>query len=310
MQAMIVFCLPARPIAGSVLMRIGLAVWLVLLPFSLASGDNASPPTANIPPEISPEPPITSPATPLAENRTEPARLSPTTVPLDFVTDRSDLSTSADVEAYYGLLDYVRRVDPAELQAAAAEVLEERWKSSEFADWPLEEFQFYYDLTQRPQEYRGQPVTLYGHIRMHHVDHPQNPYGLDPIHIAYLYTSDSQHHPVRVVFTENPDKVPVGEQVISGIQVTGYFLKLYRYRDRDGQSRFMPLVVARSIRWIPPAPPGLSLQATLALLGTMVAILLSIVWWARRTRRIDDAARERERNLLNQDRPTDFTALS
>lgn len=249
------------------------------------------------------------PVAPQAAPKPASPFVPPTQVPLDFVTDRTDLSGQADTDAYYGLLDYVRRVDPDALQAAARQVLEEQWKSSEFAAWPLSEFQFYYDLTQRPQSYRGKPITLYGHIRLHHVDHPPNDYGIDPIHIAYLYTDDSQHHPVRVVFTENPDQVPVGEEVTSGISVTGYFMKLYRYQDRDGKGRFMPLVIARSIHWSPPQPLSLPIELQVVLAGVAVGTVGGLVWYLHRTRRADELARQREKHLLGQDQPPDFTAL-
>jgi hypothetical protein len=239
-----------------------------------------------------------------------PPRVPPTEVPLDFVTDRSDLSGAADVAAYYGLLDYVRRVDPAQLNAAAQQTLEQQWKSSEFADWPIDDFQFYYDLTRRPESYRGQPVPLFGHIRMHQVDHPQNEFGIDPVHIVYLFTDDSQHHPVRVVFTENPDQVPVGEEVVSGISTTGYFLKLYRYEDRDGKGRFMPLVIARSIHWTPPQRLSFTPWQKAGLAALVLALAVAFGWGARTMLRGDAGARQRERALLGEDQPPDFSALN
>lgn len=281
-----------RQFALRLLRRRTVVVWALLVSGVAARADEPTPPAVVV-----------------VAAKSEPAILAPTTVPLDFVTDRTDLAGDADLDAYYGLLDYVRRVDPQELAAAARQTLVAQWKSSEFAEWSLEEFQFYYDLTQRPQAYRGKPVTLFGHVRLHHVDHPKNQYGIDPVHIAYLYTEDSQHHPVRVVFTENPDGVPVGEEVTSGISVTGYFLKLYRYEDRDGKGRFMPLVIAKSIHWTPPQPLSLPrwLQGVLA--ATAVAALGGIFWWVKRNRRLDAESRERERRMLGADRPPDFSAI-
>jgi hypothetical protein len=238
-----------------------------------------------------------------------PPLFEPTRFPLDFVTDRSDLDGTPDFDSYFGLLDYVRRVDPAALQAASDQVREEHWKTSQHTDWPLEEFPFYYDLTKRPESYRGRPITLVGHIQLHHVDHVENSYGLDPLHVAYLYTDDSQHHPARIVFTENPDRIPVGEQVVNGIQVTGYFLKLYRYHDRDGKGRFMPLVLARSVRWSPPQRIAISRGEQIGLAVIAVACLAGIVWYVRRTRRQDALAREREKALLGVGPPPDFSNL-
>lgn len=256
-----------------------------------------------------PQEPVTEVATPSPVPDDAPPIYEPTRFPLSFVTDRSDLDGSPDFDSYYGLLDYVRHVDPAALQQAAEEVRARHWRNSEYAEWPLKEFPFYYDLTKRPESYRGQPISLTGHIQLHHVDHVENKYGLDPVHVAYLYTDDSQHHPARIVFTENPDQIPVGEQIVSGIHVTGYFLKLYRYADRDGKGRFMPLVLARSIRWLPPQPVKFSLVSQLAMAATAVGVLGGLFWWIRSNQRRDAEARQREQQLLGEHRPPDFSGL-
>ena len=239
-----------------------------------------------------------------------PPLFEPTRFPLDFVSDRTDLVGDADIDAYYGLLDYVRKVDPAALRQAAADHREQRWNATEFADWPLEEFPLYFDLTQNPKAYRGKPIALTGHVQLHHADHPENDFGLDPVHIAYLYTDDSQNHPARIVFTENPDNVPVGEQVVSGITTTGYFFKLYRYEDREGKGRFMPLILARSIRWSPPQPTQLSPLTQLVIAASVIAIIAIVFWGLGRARLADAEAREREKQLLGDDLPPDFSALS
>lgn len=247
--------------------------------------------------------------TPAPRGEHLPPQFPATTFPLDFIIDRTDLNGDADTEAYFGLLDYARRVDPPALEAAAQAVVDQAWKSSQFAEWPRTDFPFYYELTKHPERFRGKPVTLHGHIQLHHVDHIENPHRLDPIHVAYLYTDDSQHHPARIVFTENPDDVPVGEAIVDGVSVTGYFLKLYRYEDRDGKGRFMPVILARSIHWTPPQGVALSRGEQVGLGAIAVACVAGIVWYLRRSRRLDAIARERERSLLGTDQPPDFSTL-
>ncbi|MFV0443417.1 MAG: hypothetical protein ACK5Q5_07590 [Planctomycetaceae bacterium] len=276
-----------------------LILWLLLAPRAGAQTETTAT-TDTAAAAASPAEPVPDHAPPIYE---------PTRFPLSFVTDRSELDGTTDFDSYYGLLNYVRHVDPAALQQAAERVREQHWKNSDYADWPLEDFPFYYDLTKRPQTYRGLPITLTGHIQLHHVDHIENKYGLDPIHVAYLYTDDSQHHPMRVVFTENPDQIPVGEQVTNGIQVTGYFLKLYRYHDRDGKGRFMPLVLARAVRWAPTPPVQFSVASqVIAGLATLL-VLAGLAWWVLTNRRRDAVARKREQELLGENQTPDFSGL-
>ena len=250
-----------------------------------------------------------TPPQPAAASEVSPPLIPPGQFPLDFIQDRTDLVGTADVECYYGLLDYARHVAPAVLREAANEFREERWSQSEFRDWPLDEFPLYYDLTRHPEAYRGKPVSLYGHLRLHHVDHPVNSYGLDPVHVAYLYTDDSQHHPTRIVFTENPDGIPVGEDVVNGISVTGYFLKLYLYSDRGEKGRYMPLLLAREVRWSRPGGRGLSTEMQLVMAAVIIGIVFGLVMFIRRTQRRDAAARARERATLGRDERPDLTHL-
>jgi hypothetical protein len=228
---------------------------------------------------------------------------------LDWVQDRTELVGTADVDAYYGILSHVREVEPAELREEADRFLRSQWKNSQFADLPFEEFPLFYDMIQNPEAYRGRPVTLTGHIQLHLVRHDAREHGLDPIHEAYLYTEDSQRHPATIVFTENPDEIPAGEQTLSGISVTGYFLKLYPYASRDGKGRYAPLILARAIRWTPPRPATLSKASQFAIVAGLLGIVASIVFWMRRIRASDRRSREREEKLLGRDEPPDFASL-
>ncbi len=266
--------------------------------------DDSSPAAAVRPPE---------PVLPGEAGSATPHRLSPHLprgeFPFDFIRDRSRLEGTADTTAYFGILNYVRQVEPAELQQAAEEFLTERWQNSRYRNWPREDFPLFADIIHHPEVYRGMPVVLRGHIQLHRVFHEQNEYGLDPLHEIYLFTPDSEGHPAAVVFTENPDGIPVGEDRISGITATGYFLKLMTYPSRDGKLRYAPLILAREVRWRPVVPARLSPAAQLAIAaGILVAVLL-IALAVRRTQQRDAAARERDRQLLGEGETPDFTAL-
>lgn len=276
-----------------------------ILPFGALPADDAPASAADIPP---PEPLLPADATPAAQGPLSP-HLPRGEFPFDFIHDRSRLEGTADTTAYFGMLNYVRQVDPEQLQQAAEEFLTQRWQTSPYRNWSREDFPLFADIIQHPEAYRGMPVTLRGHIQLHRVFHEENEYGLDPLHEVYLFTPDSQGHPAAVVFTENPDGIPVGEDRISGISATGYFLKLMTYPSRDGKLRYAPLILAREARWRPVVPARLSLAAQLSIAaGILVAVLL-IALAVRRSRQRDAQARERERRLLGEDQPPDLTAL-
>jgi hypothetical protein len=245
----------------------------------------------------------TPPATP------QPPEIAKDEFPLEWVVDRTELHGTADSSTYYGILNRVRSVDPAALREAAARFREQRWKDSRFADWPAEEFPLFFDVTDNPTLWRGKPITLFGHVRLHHVVHDENEFGLDPIHEAYLYTEDSQGHPATIVFTENPSNLPVGEVTTSGVEVTGYFLKLYNYPSRDGKTRYSPLILAREVRQVQIVGSAWSTQTQLIVLTILAAAALMIWGVARRMRAADRIARARERKLLGQDAPPDFARI-
>jgi hypothetical protein len=113
--------------------------------------------------------------------------------------------------AYYRVLDHARRVDPETLRRAAARFLAARQKASGSAAvrrLPVEEFPVFVDLyenVRRPEVYLGKPVTLRGHLRKL-VEMPagENPYGIQTLYEAWLFTSDSQQHPTVLVMTSVP----------------------------------------------------------------------------------------------------------
>lgn len=238
-----------------------------------------------------------------------PAVIPPGEFPLDFIHDRTALEGTADTAAYFGLLDYVRRVDPQALRAAAREFLEQRRRESQFRDWPIEQFPLFADMLQHPEAYRGRPVSLRGHIQLHRVFHRENEFGLDPIHEVYLYTPDSEGHPTAVLFTENPAGIPVGEDRLNGMSVDGYFLKLMTYPSRDGKLRYAPLILAREVRWREIRPARLSPAAQAAFVAGLVVVAIAAVVIVLRLRRANALARERDRKWLGDDKPPDFSGM-
>jgi len=204
--------------------------------------------------------------------------------------------------AYYRVLDHARRVDPETLRRAAARFLAARQKASGSAAvrrLPVEEFPVFVDLyenVRRPEVYLGKPVTLRGHLRKL-VEMPagENPYGIQTLYEAWLFTSDSQQHPTVLVMTSVPPELleevrrlkaanrPV---LVNGVSGSGYFFKMYGYPASDAY-RFAPLVLGGRLEWMPPSPGDLDRSLPVVLAAGMVVFGLPIGWFVWRNRSED-----------------------
>ncbi len=209
---------------------------------------------------------------------------------------------AAESEAYFRVLDHARRVDPAALDAAAAGFLVSRRdvsKSPEIRRRPIEEFPVFVDLynnVRRPEVYLGKPVMLSGHVRSV-VEMPasENEYGIEMLYEVWLFTTDSQQHPVVLVMSSVPERLleevrrlkaanrPV---VIDGVSGSGYFFKMYGYPAADAY-RFAPLVLGGSLKWSPRRPGETDRSLPLALAVGLVVFSLPIGWFVWRNRRED-----------------------
>lgn len=218
------------------------------------------------------------------------ARLDPERFHLVDVTDRTELSFE-ESDAYYAILNHVRSVEATRIRQQAAEVLQKRWRETDrFHKVPVGDFPLFYDLTESPEFYRGRPITLSGHlIRL--VKYPAGPndYGIETLYEGWLVTPDSQRHPTIVAFTRLPAGMEIGEQLIDGVSVTGYFLKLHTYASRDRKTRFAPMVLAHTLTWNPPHGEASGWPVSNEILTGIVAVLgtfglVGILVLARRSR--------------------------
>jgi hypothetical protein len=246
-------------------------------------------------------------AWPVRADEADVALSRPLSDALSVVVDRADLAF-AESPAYYSLLEHVRCVPAAALAKAARSLLLERRASSrEYADRPPSEFPTFVDMIDHPDEYRGRPVTLRGHV-IRLVKYPAGPNnaGIDTLYEAWLVSEHSQQHPSTIICTEIPEGMPIGEELIDGVSVSGYFFKLHTYPSRDKQVRFAPLILAHTPSWHPPGmlPVG-ELPPAVQYGGLMVlALALCVAAWmsARRHRRV----RERRLRESLPDKPPDF----
>ena len=236
------------------------------------------------------------------------AALDPAALQLDVVQDRTELSYE-ERTAYFGILDHARRVPAAELQQAAAEFVHRRWAESPDLRTPDErDFPLFADMLKRPAEYRGQPVVMQGHI-IRLVKYPgDDAYGLGDLYEAWLVPPDSQQHPATVVFTELPAGLSPGEDLIDGVTVSGYFLKLHMYSSRDGKGRVAPLILARTLTVSEPAAPSFPVPVPVIYAG-VVMLMSALVFFTWRASRGDRAFQAERRSRLNDASPDDLAGL-
>ena len=209
-------------------------------------------------------------------------------VDLSAVTD-NDYLTYEENEAYYGLLHRATITPLNEMRREANDLLQQRRQATPF---PI-----FKDMLDHPELYRGQPVTLRGHVlNVVSYDAAENPWGIRQVYEAALFTDDSQGHPATIVFTERPEGLPLGDKLVDGVEVTGYFFKIYYYPSADKVTRRAPLILASTLQIRPVVPhaplvPGWVANGGIAL---VVIVLVAVVWWVQsRDQRL---SRQRQRH--------------
>lgn len=218
-----------------------------------------------------------------AAGQTEPAanvELDPAEFGLNAVADREELQFE-DREAYYRILEQLQHVDPQALARAAADHRHQRWSEvHDYGEFTEDEFPVFVDLFLHPEEYRGRPVTLRGHLVDPVIRLPQEDgSGFDQLYEAHLYDADSQGNPATVIFTDLPRGIDLEAEMIDGVSVSGYFLKIHRYRSRGGKQQLAPLILARTIEVGTPAPPEwpVAAGAVIALIVVVAIVALVVV---------------------------------
>jgi hypothetical protein len=233
------------------------------------------------------------------ESDPAPVALDPAALLFDFVQDRTELAYE-ERTAYYGILDHVRRVPPAELERAAADFVHRRWSESRDLRTPEEEdFPIFADMLKRPAEYRGQPILLRGHVIRSVKYSGDNAYDPDSLYEAWLVTPDSQQHPVTIVFTELPAGLTLGEDSVDGVTVSGYFLKLHLYASRDNKGRVAPLILARTIRISGPPTMALPLPPWV-IYAVILALIAAVAFYVWRSNRGDREFQKQLRARRNE----------
>ena len=210
------------------------------------------------------------------------------------VTDNTFGVTAAEKDAYDTLLARVRDMPLAELERSAQ------------ADVPFAV------LMLEAERYRGEVLTIGGEIRrcLPMAASPDEPTLLE----AWLFTADSGRNPYRVVFTDLPAGVPLGDDLKPPlrVRVTGYFFKRYSYATAN-DFHTAPLLLAKTLTVLAQPksaalrPAGYSGSLTYLAIGILATFLIVGVTveliYRRRSRRRDNLPSE------ITDSPPDFTWL-
>ncbi len=193
-----------------------------------------------------------------------------------------------EAEAYFRLLDHVRRVSPADLERAAATDVQ------------------YINLMTESDRYRGAPITIRGDLwRLYEFDAGPNDRGLTTLYEAWIFTGDSSNHPYRVVSTSLPRTLTPGESLHVPVRVTGYFFKREGYPSQGGM-HVAPTLLAptvtpfRSAQAVPLTDATVS-HLTGLLTAVGLALLVTLLAFALGDRRIRRSARQR---LLEEPTPS------
>lgn len=234
-----------------------------------------------------PPEPATSP--PADSRRLDPSLWAP-------VVHRTRGIRPEEREAYYRILGRLRGRDPELLARRARRFLESRHAVSADRDRPFREFRIFADMFRNPEQYAGHPVRLRGYLRKL-VAYPagENAFGLDTLYEGWLFTEHSQGNPVVVVTTDLPEQLrsQIGSDLINGVEVTGYFFKLYGYEAGDAV-RLAPLVLAPRMQWNPPRDGGgPSAVAAVSAVALIVGIVGIVWYWHRQERQLRRIAAER-----------------
>lgn len=190
----------------------------------------------------------------------------------------------AERDAYYQILDHAAQTNPQNLKSAALRFQQKRrLEDPRLKNIPAAEFPTFVDLFQNFKRYHGRPVTLKGHVRRL-IQHPSSK-GERQRYEAWVFTQNSQTNPAVIVLNSIPKGMPMGDNLLEKVSVTGYFFKLYGYEARD-TARLAPLILADELKWFPSGnevAPAIPPHYYAIAVGVAVIALGLILWFLKRT---------------------------
>jgi hypothetical protein len=160
-----------------------------------------------------------------------------------------------EAEAFFAVLDHVRRVSPSELEQSARQGV------------------LHANLMIDSETFRGELVTIVGEMqRCSEFSVTPNDYGIDRLYEAWVIPSDSGGKPQRVVAWNLGDGVSLTDRQPAPVRMAGYFFKREGY-DTSAGLRIAPTLLAQTIALDPTAPaPIAATGMSPGLLGAAVAV--------------------------------------
>jgi hypothetical protein len=140
----------------------------------------------------------------------------------------------AELPAMFQLLSVARRADPRALIEASLGT-------------PA-----FVQLLQQPESFRGQLVTVRGHVRgVIEMPAGENDAGVRELFQLWLQPQDDGTNPIVIECLDLPKAFPRGEHLDEQVEATGFYFKRMAYAARDRTMLLAPLVLAESVDWTP-----------------------------------------------------------
>ncbi|MGD9856045.1 MAG: hypothetical protein AB7U20_13965 [Planctomycetaceae bacterium] len=140
-------------------------------------------------------------------------------------------------------------------------------------------------LMLEPDQYRGRLLSVTGDLRRLTEFPASEESGFAALYEGWLFTRDSGTNPYRIVCTQRPEGIPLGESLDPPVpvRVNGFFFKRYGYASQQGQ-HVAPMLIAKSlhVRLLLPtaAADGPELQhAMLGVVSVVVAGIMTMGVW-------------------------------
>lgn len=181
----------------------------------------------------------------------------------------------SEADAFFAVLDHVRRVPAAELIGGSRNDV------------------LYVNLMSDSEAFRGDIVTVSGTLRRCEEFTANDDRGANRLYEAWVVTGDSSGHPYRVVATALDDGVPKRGAAQLPVTITGYFFKREGYEAQSGL-QVAPTILAKTIAvdgstYRPPLASGaLPVLPGIAMAIGLIfgATLIALAWSDRRQRRL------------------------
>jgi len=199
---------------------------------------------------------------------------------LDTVRDDT-VFRAAESDAWFHLLELLEKSDPARIAKASVGRVG------------------YLQLDSQAPSYRGRVVTLEGTVRKaKRIEAPENAYDIGQYYQLWLQPERTAPELIVVYALELPEAFPEGDTLDEAVSATGFFFKRWAYPSQDA-IRTAPLVVARTVDWLPAAPemvkaPAVEQFALAAAAAVVIAVLATalLAVRSRRVRTATDDARQ------------------